>query len=113
MVIHIVEDDPGVNEALRMLLQALGHAVVAHTSALTLFAAPLPGHEDLVIVDLGLPDIDGANIIRWLRNLSSPPRIVAISGQSQKLIDRAVKGLNSLTVLRKPLSGDALVSCLS
>ncbi len=112
MVIHIVEDDPGVNEALRALLQALGHAVVAHATALTLFASPLPLAADLVIVDLGLPDIDGINVIRWLRNLSAPPRVVAITGQSQKSIDLALADCKSLTVLRKPLSGDALVSCL-
>ncbi len=112
-MIHVVEDDPGVNESLRMLLQAHGHAVITHTTATTMFTSPLPGANDLVIVDLGLPDIDGASVIRWLRNLAAPPRVVAISGQSQKLIDRALDGINSLTVLRKPLNGDTLVSCLA
>jgi len=96
-----------------MLLQALGHAVVTHTTAMTMFAAAPPAEADLVIVDLGLPDIDGASLIRWLRQLSAPPRVVAITGQSQMLIDRAVKGISALTVLRKPLSGDALVSYLA
>lgn len=113
MVIHIVEDDPGVNESLRVLLQALDHVVISHSTATALFTAPLPTQDDLVIVDLGLPDIDGASVIRWLKNLSAPPRVVAISGQSQKLIDRALKGFQALTVLRKPLSGDALVSCIA
>jgi FixJ family two-component response regulator len=112
VVIHIIEDDPGVNEALRMLLQALGHTVIAHETAATLFSGPVPESADLVIVDLGLPDIDGMSVIRWLSNLSSPPRVVAITGQSQMHIDRALKGDTSIVVLRKPLSGDAVVSAL-
>ncbi len=113
MKIHIVEDDPGVNEALRMLLQTHGHTVVSHGSALEMFAAPLPSKDDLVIVDLALPDIDGVNIIRWINNLALAPRVIAISGQSQRLIDRALAGLSPMKVLRKPLNGDVLVSCLN
>jgi two-component system KDP operon response regulator KdpE len=111
--IHIVEDDPGVNEALRMLLQSHGHTVVAHGTALELFAAPLPLPEDYVIVDLALPDIDGVNVIRWIRNLAKAPRVIVISGQSQRNIDRALMGLTPTKVLRKPLNGDVLVSCIN
>lgn len=112
MKIHIVEDDPGVNEALRMLLQTHGHTVVAHSNALAMFAAPLPMEADCVIVDLALPDIDGVNVIRWLSGLAGPPRIIAISGQSQRNIERALIDIKPTKVLRKPLNADALVSCL-
>jgi FixJ family two-component response regulator len=110
--VHIVEDDPGVNESLRFLLQALGHTVVSHRDAVSFFEATPPDAADMVIVDLGLPNIEGTSVIRWVEQLVHPPRIVAISGQSQRLIDKAVKGFGELTVLRKPLSSESIMPLL-
>ena len=111
-VIHIVEDDPGVADSLRFLLQALGHEVVSHPDAESFFESVPPGAGDAVIVDLGLPGIGGAHVIRWLAKLSPRPRIIAISGQAQKVIEDEMRGLPDLDVLRKPLSGEKLVALL-
>ena len=110
--VHILEDDPGVNESLRFLLQALDHTVWSYRDAVSFFDASPPGSEDLVIVDLGLPLIDGTSVIRWLERLSPSPKIVAISGQSQRKIEKALTGFDGVTILRKPLSGETLVPLL-
>lgn len=110
--IHIVEDDPGVSDSLRFLLQALGHDVVSHPDAESFFESAPPGARDVVIVDLGLPGIAGAHVIRWLQKLSPRPRIIAITGQAQKVIEDELRGLPMVQLLRKPLSGEALVSLL-
>ncbi|MER2604688.1 MAG: response regulator [Siculibacillus sp.] len=110
--IHIVEDDPGVSDSLRFLLQALGHDVVSHPDAESFFESAPPGGEDVVIVDLGLPGIGGAHVIRWLQQMNPRPRIIAITGQPQKVIEDELRGLPVVSVLRKPLSGDVLVSLL-
>ena len=112
MKVHILEDDPGVNESLRFLLQALDHTVLSYRDAVSFFDASPPGSEDLVIVDLGLPLIDGTSVIRWLERLSPSPKIVAISGQSQRKIEKALTGFDGVTILRKPLSGETLVPLL-
>ena len=111
--VHILEDDPGVNESLRYLLQALNHTVLSYRDAISFFDAAPPGADELVIVDLGLPHIDGTNVIRWLKRLSPAPRILAISGQSQRGIERALAGIAHVSILRKPLDGDSIVSMLS
>ena len=110
--VHIVEDDPGVSDSLRFLLQALGHDVVSHPDAESFFECSPPGGNDVVIVDLGLPGIGGAHIIRWLQQLTTRPRIIAITGQAQKVIEDELRDLPMVQLLRKPLSGDLLVAIL-
>lgn len=110
--VHIVEDDPGVSDSLRSLLQALGHDVVSHPDAESFFESAPPSDHDVVIVDLGLPGIGGAQVIRWLDRLTPRPRVVAISGQPQKVIEDELRGIPSVRLLRKPLSGDSLVAVL-
>lgn len=109
---HIVEDDPGVSDSLRFLLQAVGLDVVTHPDAESFFECPPPSDADLVIIDLGLPGIGGANVIRWLLGLRRPPRVIAITGQSQKVIEDELHGLPGVHLLRKPLSGEVLMSLL-
>lgn len=111
-IVHIVEDDPGVSDSLRFLLQALGHDVVSHPDAESFFECLPPGARDVVIVDLGLPGIGGAQVIRWLESMATRPRIIAISGQPQKVIEDELRDLPPVELLRKPLSGDRLVAVL-
>ena len=110
--VHIIEDDPGVSDSLRFLLQALGHDVVSHPDAESFFECSPPGENDVVIVDLGLPGIGGAHIIRWLQRMTPRPRVIAISGQPQKMIEDELRDLSVVELLRKPLSGDTLVAVL-
>lgn len=110
--VHVLEDDPGVSDSLRFLLQALGHDVVLHPDAESFFEGPPPAAEDVVIVDLGLPGIGGAQVIRWLDRLSPRPRVIAITGQAQKVIEDELRDLPFVRLLRKPLSGDTLLALL-
>jgi len=110
--VHILEDDPGVSDSLRFLLQALGHDVVLHPDAESFFEGPPPSEDDVVIVDLGLPGIGGAQVIRWLDRLTPRPRVIAITGQAQKVIEDELRDLPLVRLLRKPLSGDTLVALL-
>ena len=110
--VHILEDDPGVSDSLRFLLQALGHDVVLHPDAESFFEGPPPLETDVVIVDLGLPGIGGAQVIRWLDRLAPRPRVIAITGQAQKVIEDELRDLPLVRLLRKPLSGDMLVAML-
>ena len=113
MYVTIVEDDPGVCDSLQFLLQAMGFLVrtFADAESFLEYGAPEPG--DVVIVDLGLPGLSGAEAIRWLQSLDAPPRVICISGQAQKIIDENLRDISLPCVLRKPLNGDKLMSLLS
>lgn len=72
----VVEDDLSIRVGLTRALTELGHAVetVTHgAAALRSVAARAP---DLVVLDLGLPDMDGWEVLRMLRGLSRVPVIV-------------------------------------
>ncbi|WP_428032769.1 response regulator [Ancylobacter sp.] len=112
MRVHVVEDDAGVGDSLAFILRNIGHAVISHPDAESLFKGPLPEARDAVIVDLSLPGIPGAQLVRWLLNLAAPPRVVVITGQSQGFIDHQLRGLVPSGIVRKPLDVDAITRAL-
>lgn len=111
----IVDDHVDSTETLALLLEALGHeAVVANDGGTALRLAPAI-HPDLVLLDLGLPDIDGLDVARLLR--ANPAcagvRIVALTGWSQPA-DRERTRLAGFDFhFVKPLSRDALETLVS
>ncbi|NVO15609.1 MAG: response regulator [Rhodoplanes sp.] len=113
MAVHVVEDDPGVSDSLAILLEYLGFEVVRHADAEDFFRSAPPTGKDIVFVDLMLPGISGAELIRWLSSLKDPPRIVAMSGQSQNTIDLQLRGIGATNVIRKPLSHGAITQQLA
>lgn len=112
MTIHILEDDPGVSDSLLVLLRNSGHAVRTYPDAETFFRADPPLANDLVLVDLRLPGINGATVVRWLQRLSDPPRIVVITGQPQTEIETQLRGLKVPHILRKPLTEGEITAYL-
>lgn len=103
MTVYVVEDDAGVSDSLLLLLRDMGHEAIAFPDAETFFRASPPGVEDTVFVDLVLPGISGTGIIRWLQNLRDPPRIIAMTGQSNQAIEWQLQGVTVTHLLRKPL----------
>ena len=110
MAVHILEDDPGVSDSLLTFLRGMGHDVVTYPDAESFFEAEPPSHDDTIIVDLLLPGISGARVIRWLQGLREPPRVIAITGQPQKAIEKQLRGLGNVQLLRKPLSSQTIAS---
>jgi len=113
MAIHVLEDDPGVSDSLALLLGDMGFEVFCHHDAEHFFRNPPPASSDIVLVDLALPGITGAEVIRWLQRLKDPPRIVAMSGQSQAVIDAELRGIGITQVMRKPLNQAAIAAHLA
>jgi two-component system KDP operon response regulator KdpE len=78
----VVDDEPQIVRALTISLTARDYIVTsAHTGqeALDLARSTLP---DIVVLDLGLPDIDGIEVVRALRE-HSPVPIIILSGRNQ------------------------------
>ncbi|WP_448627355.1 response regulator transcription factor [Geodermatophilus sp. URMC 64] len=73
----VVEDDERIRTALIRALRERGHAVSSAGTAMSGLQQAVEGRPDLVVLDLGLPDLDGAELLRMLRAVSSVPVIVA------------------------------------
>jgi two-component system, OmpR family, KDP operon response regulator KdpE len=88
----VVDDDPSLLKALRIGLTARGDDVlIAHSGAEAINQVALAG-PDLVILDLGLPDIDGLEVCRRVREFSNVP-IVVLSAYGDER--RKVEALDS------------------
>jgi two-component system KDP operon response regulator KdpE len=79
--ILVVDDDPQILRTLRINLRARGHQVstAAHGSAALTEASET--QPELIVLDLGLPDMDGVDVIRQLRRSTAVP-IIVLSGRS-------------------------------
>jgi two-component system KDP operon response regulator KdpE len=86
-VIVIVEDDAGIRDVLRVLLTAANYRVVEADTAMRGEIEARAHKPDLLLVDLGLPDRDGGELIRRVRTWSSVPIIVlsARAAEDQKI----------------------------
>jgi two-component system, OmpR family, KDP operon response regulator KdpE len=80
--ILIVDDDPQILRALRINLLAREYDVEVAADGQAALKAAAAHPPDLVVLDLGLPDLDGAEVIRGLRGWSSVP-IIVLSGRGE------------------------------
>jgi two-component system, OmpR family, KDP operon response regulator KdpE len=72
----LVEDEPGIRAVVRLMLQSAGYRVIEADTAARAEIEARTHKPDLLIVDLGLPDGDGLQVIRSVRSWSPVPIIV-------------------------------------
>lgn len=103
----LVEDDATVRTALTRALSERGHAVASAPSALTGLRQALGNRPDLVVLDLGLPDLDGTVMLSMLRAVSRVPVIVATARDGDPEVVRLLnQGADDYVV--KPFSAAQL-----
>ncbi|MDT0351320.1 response regulator transcription factor [Pseudonocardia charpentierae] len=73
----VVEDDPTIRIALVRGLTERGHAVASAPTGLAGLEHAVGHRPDVVVLDLGLPDVDGTAVLRMLRGVSRVPVVVA------------------------------------
>jgi two-component system KDP operon response regulator KdpE len=72
----VVDDDPQLTRALRITLHAAGYDVSSAADGRTALAKTAEDHPDLVVLDLGLPDLDGTDVLAGLRPWFTGPVLV-------------------------------------
>ena len=88
--ILVVEDDPQVRSAMLRALIEREYATSSAATGMAGLAAVVSDRPDLVVVDLGLPDIDAHEVLRMLRAVSPVPVIVATAREDEHEIVRAL-----------------------
>ncbi|NOY56547.1 MAG: response regulator transcription factor [Actinobacteria bacterium] len=82
----IIEDDVRIRQTLAARLAERGHDVRAAGSGLGGLELAVSGNPDAVILDLGLPDIDGAELLKMIRAVTDVPVIVATARDDEQEI---------------------------
>jgi len=88
MRVLLIEDDPAVAAGIADALVGAAHEVRHEETGSAGLDAARTGSPDLVVLDLGLPDLDGTDVCRAIRAFSSVP-IIVVSARSEE-IDRVL-----------------------
>ncbi|GIH11912.1 response regulator transcription factor [Rugosimonospora africana] len=86
----IVEDDPAIRTGVVRALSERGHAVATAANALTGLQLAVAERPEIVLLDLGLPDLDGREVLRMLRAVSPVPVIVVTAAGAEAEMVRAL-----------------------
>jgi two-component system, NtrC family, nitrogen regulation response regulator NtrX len=107
--IVIVDDEANIGLSLRLILEGEGYAVTLCGSATEFQAQRAPGRADLYLLDLRLPDGNGIDLLRALRQADDSTPVVMISGHGT--IRDAVEATRSgaFDFLEKPLARDRVL----
>ena len=103
-LILVVDDEPTVLRALRVALEAQDYAVSAVLSGEDALARLTNGAFDLVLLDLGLPGINGFDVIRRVRVLFPTLPIIVLSAQGEDAAKVEALDLGADDYVAKPFS---------
>ena len=105
----VVDDEPQILRALAINLRARHYEVFTAATGASALATAAAHPPDLVILDLGLPDIDGIEVIRGLRGWTSAP-IIVLSGRTDSAdkVDALDAGADDYVT--KPFGVDELLA---
>lgn len=108
----VVEDDPSIRQSLIEVLSEQGYAVRSAADGFGALREVTQSPVDAVVLDLGLPDLDGADALRMIRGISSVPVLVATARDDEaEIINLLNAGADDYLV--KPFSGGQLLARLS
>lgn len=103
--ILIVDDQASILQLLRRILERHGHSVTEAVDGFTALEKVSESRPDLVITDIFMPEMDGLEFLRRLRDLSPRPGVIAMSGGGVMAHDQVLalaEALGASLVLTKP-----------
>lgn len=107
----VVDDEPQILRALAINLRARHYDVFTAVTGAEALAMAAAHNPDLVVLDLGLPDLDGVEVIRGLRGWSAAP-IVILSGRTDSADKVEALDAGADDYLTKPFGVDELLARL-
>lgn len=100
----LVEDDHALARVWKTLFEMLGYRITCfHTSAELLRQQEQLARADVIISDYYLPDMNGVELIREIRNSQPSLPAILLTGSHEKFISEAVQNIPNCHILYKPL----------
>jgi two-component system KDP operon response regulator KdpE len=107
----VIDDERSILRALRINLTARNYEVLTAADGATGLAATARARPDVLILDLGLPDMDGTDVIKDIRGQASTP-IIVLSADSQESTKVAALDAGADDYITKPFGMDELLARL-
>ncbi|CAH2030170.1 response regulator [Trichlorobacter ammonificans] len=115
--ILVIDDDTTVTEKLGTLLSEAGNEVTTADNGKAALKLLAREHFDVVITDIVMPEADGFEVIRHLIGRTRRPRIIAMTGDTDRLdhimLSRVARCMSVNQVLHKPFSDQDLMASIA
>ncbi len=111
MKLLIADDDPQMVRALRITLAAHGYEVVVAPDGAAAVAVAAQTHPDIIMLDLGMPRLDGIEVIQALRGWTTVP-IIVVSGRTGSADKVEALDAGADDFVTKPFQVDELLARL-
>jgi two-component system KDP operon response regulator KdpE len=108
-LILLIEDEPQMRRFLRITLQSQGYRLVEAATAQEGLMQATTRNPDVVLLDLGLPDLDGLEVTKRLREWTQTP-IIVISAREQELDKVKALDAGADDYLTKPFNAGELLA---
>jgi two-component system, OmpR family, KDP operon response regulator KdpE len=105
----LVDDDATLRSALGIGLRAAGHEVLIAADGRTALQAAQEDRPDVVVLDLGLPDLSGIDVLRRLRAWSTMP-VVVLSARAESIEKVEALDLGADDYVTKPFGMEELLA---
>lgn len=108
-VVHLIDDDAALRDAVGLLLRTEGFTVTSYNSALAFLKAASPGAQGCVVTDVRMPAMDGIELISRMKEKQiSIPVVVLTAYADVPLAVEAMK-LGAVDLIEKPFKDEALI----
>jgi DNA-binding response OmpR family regulator len=110
--ILVIDDEPGIRRFASRALRSAGFAVDEATGGHEGLGIALSDPHDLVLLDLGLPDLAGEEVLRRLHQERPYQAVLVWSATGDQQVQRRCLTFGACAYLHKPLSLDELLSAI-
>ncbi|HCD51332.1 MAG TPA: DNA-binding response regulator [Balneolaceae bacterium] len=110
MNILVVEDDPSVRTLVKAVLEHNGNSVNTEDTAASGEASAVEGDFDMIILDLGLPDGDGYEVCKNIRDKNVATPVLILSGEQETDVKVKCLKVGADDYLTKPFNTEELIA---
>jgi len=111
-VVHLIDDDEAVRQALAFLLATAGHAVRVYESAETFLAAVATVQPGCIVSDVRMPGIDGLALQRRLKDMGIRLPVIIMTGHADVPLAVEAMKAGAVDFIEKPFDDQVLLSAI-
>lgn len=100
--ILVVDDEPVVGDLIKNTLEIVGYQVTTTLSSVEALELVSNKHFDLIFLDLLIPELDGAELFRRIRQMNKDVPVAIITGYPDSDLMRRAMAYDPFTVIKKP-----------
>lgn len=111
-IVHVVDDDAALRESLAFLLESAGFEVTVAESAVEFLTRLGPDLRGCILTDIRMPEMDGIELLRHVRNSPTPLPVVVMTGHGDVPVAVEAMKLGAVDFVEKPFDDEVLLRAI-